>query len=408
MRFQHVAGMQDIMPNDSRAFKNIVELFSSYVESFGYELLVSPLLEDKELYVRSAGQQSDVVNKEMYELVDKSGNILVLRPEGTASVARAFIEHNPNLPFKVWYLTPAFRYERPQKGRLRQHHQLGIEYFGTRDFLADVEVIFILNNLFDKLAIKDRLLKINTMGEPDCREGYLNYLRSYLRNLETKLCSDHRLRYEKNPLRVLDCKKAECKAATQNVNQLIDYVCQSCRDHFNKTCSELTSLGISYEVDFRLVRGFDYYTKTTFEFISPSLGPTQNALGGGGRYDNLVSSLGGKNMPAVGGAVGVERLMLVNNKLTDNIDIYLIASRLTTALPILDQLSVLKKRIKFDLSHSSIVAGLKKANKLKASFALIIGKSEIESNLVTVKNMKTSEQQTVKTEMLVEYLKGVL
>lgn len=408
MKITHVTGMQDILPESSRLFEDITAIFASLARSFGYELLVSPLLEHKDLYQRSAGNESDVVKKEMYELTDKSGDVLVLRPEGTASVVRAFVEHKLRTPFKIWYLTPAFRYERPQKGRFRQHHQLGLEYFGEQSATADTEVIFFVTQFLKKLKIQNYKLKINTMGDSRCRVGYLNYLKEYLDKESSYLCVDHKVRYKRNPLRVLDCKKPECKNAVLNVLPLYEFVCDDCKNHFDDLKGQLDKYLISYEVDYHLVRGFDYYTKTTFEFVSPELGPTQNALGGGGRYDELVQLLNGSPTPAIGVGIGIERLMLVSKLETNEIDIYLISDVDGNPLEILSKMSVLNKRIKFSYSKDSIVSGLKKANKANAKVAVIIGKKELNKNCAVVKDMKTSEQKSVPIDDLVNYLKGVI
>ena len=262
------------------------------------------------MFRRGIGEASEVVGKEMYEFEDRGGRRLALRPEGTAPVVRAFVQHHPPLPFKAWYVTPSFRYERPQAGRYRQHHQVGVEALGPTDADLDVEVISLADGFFRSLGLRQFTLSINSMGDDTCRPTYVELLAGMLAERQDELCDEHAERWVLNPLRVLDCKSAACQAVTAQAPALVDHLCEPCAAHFARVRQGLESLGVPYVLDHRLVRGFDYYTRTTFEFAAGSLNAAQNAIGGGGRYDRLVEMLGGPPTPGIGFGIGIERALL--------------------------------------------------------------------------------------------------
>jgi histidyl-tRNA synthetase len=304
------SGTHDVLWPESTRWEALVASFATQVERAGYGLAHTPIFEDVRVFRRGIGEGSDVVSKEMYEFEDRGGRALALRPEGTAPMVRAFVQHRPSLPWKAWYATPAFRYERPQAGRYRQHHQLGVEALGPVDPDLDVEVVSLADGLFRSLGLRDFVLSVNSMGDGVCRPGYLEALRAFLDERHEQLCPEHEGRPAANLLRVLDCKSPECRAATAEAPKFVDHLCDACRGHFERVQDGLDSLGIPYALDHRLVRGFDYYTRTTFEFSSEALESAQNGIGGGGRYDGLVEMLGGPPTPGIGFGIGIERLLL--------------------------------------------------------------------------------------------------
>ncbi len=300
-------GMKDIF--DSR-FLKILDTAREVAENYGFDYIETPILEETNLFKRSVGESSDIVNKEMYQFTDKGGNDVCLRPEGTAGVVRSFIEHKFDrqaTPKRFWYFGPMFRYERPQKGRLREFHQFGIESFGTANIYEDINIISMAADIFDKLNIS-YTLKINSLGCPKCMPVYKENLVKFLNEHKENLCVDCQRRITQNPIRTLDCKNESCRAILKDAPKITDNLCEVCENDFETLKNGLKNLGIDYEVDKNLVRGLDYYTKTTFEFISNEIG-AQSAIAGGGRYDRLVEFLGGKPTPAVGFAIGVERIL---------------------------------------------------------------------------------------------------
>ena len=304
------SGTHDVLYPESTRWEALLARFAAQVEAAGYGLAHTPIFEDVKVFRRGIGEASDVVGKEMYEFEDRGGRVLALRPEGTAPMVRAFVQHRPPLPWKAWYATPAFRYERPQAGRYRQHHQVGVEALGPGDPDLDVEVVSLADGFFRSLGLADFVLRLNSMGDGVCRPGYLELLSEYLAGRRDELCPEHRGRLEANPLRVLDCKRDACRAATEDAPALVDHLCDPCRAHFQRVVDGLDALGVGYRFDHRLVRGFDYYTRTTFEFASAALESAQNGIGGGGRYDGLVEMLGGPPTPGIGFGIGIERLLL--------------------------------------------------------------------------------------------------
>jgi histidyl-tRNA synthetase len=306
--FQAPKGTFDVLPPQSVRYERLLALYAQHVERAGYGLVISPMFEDVAVFSR-VGESTDVVRKEMYDFEDKGGRRIALRPEGTASVVRAYVEHHPIPPFKAWYAAPNFRYESPQAGRFRQHHQLGLEAIGSADPDVDVEVIATAWDLYAGLGIIRIRLDITSLGDEKCRPAYRQLLLDFL--ADKTLCGEHKATYENNPLRVLDCKKAECVEATQDAPAQVDHLCDECSEHFQRVTDGLDAAGVPYTLNRRLVRGLDYYTRTTFSFVAEALESAQNEAGGGGRYDRLVEMLGGPPTPAIGFGLGIERILLV-------------------------------------------------------------------------------------------------
>ena len=306
--FRAPKGVHDVLPPDSARWIQVVTAFARRAERAGYGLVVTPIFEHLEVFER-VGASTDVMKKEMYELEDKGGRHLALRPEGTAPVVRAFVEHRPATPWKVWYVAPNFRYERPQKGRYRQHWQLGVEVLGSDDPDVDVEVIALAEGLYRDLGI-DVPLVLNSMGDEQTRPAYVEALRAHLLDHAAELGDEFRARVEENPLRVLDAKVPEWQDVIERAPQLTESLSDDARKHFERVQHGLDVLGIDYTLDPRLVRGFDYYTSTTFEFVTAELDAAQNALGGGGRYDRMAEEMGGPATPGIGFGIGIERVLL--------------------------------------------------------------------------------------------------
>lgn len=410
MAFKHVPGMHDIFKDEAEIALAEIKAFCEVCVNLGYKLMINPILEDERLYSYGNTLGVEIVSKEMYTLTDRAGVSLALRPEGTASVARAFIENKILSPAKFYYVSPAFRYERPQRGRLRQHHQLGVEAFGVENESIDAEVILLGDYFLKKLGLEDVSLKINSLGDASCRPKYIDILKSYLGANSEMLCEFHKDSYLLNPLRVLDCKSASCHAIVRNAPIIKDYLCDSCLAHFQGLQQELKNASIEFVVDDFLVRGFDYYTKTVFEWVSPSLGKTQNAVGGGGRYDNLVEVLGGTPSPAVGAAFGLERLMMLMKKS------FSVQGRKGCYLIVLDKdfpkFSLIRSLLAAeivtysDYQFTSLKAALRRADKLNFRFGLIVGEKEVARKSVLVRDLNSSEEHLVLLEDLVSYLKG--
>ncbi|HLX78014.1 MAG TPA: histidine--tRNA ligase, partial [Acidimicrobiales bacterium] len=308
--FRAPIGTRDVLPPESARFAECVSRFARLAHLSAYGLLVSPMFEDAAVFRRGAGETTEIVRKEMYEFEDKGGRNLALRPEGTASVVRAFVQHHPQIPWKVWYATPAFRYERPQAGRYRQHHQLGVEAIGSEDPDLDVEVISLGSDYLGALGLKQVELRVNSMGDDACMPGYRASLGAYLRDHAPELCKEHSHTWNDDPLRILDCKQPECAKARKDAPRLSQALCDPCRDHFTRVAYGLEAAGIAWTRDEFLVRGFDYYTRTTFEFSSPALTAAENVILGGGRYDKLSLELGGPDVGGIGFGSGIERVLL--------------------------------------------------------------------------------------------------
>jgi histidyl-tRNA synthetase len=404
------SGTHDVLWPESTRWETLVAAFASQVERAGYGLAHTPIFEDVRVFRRGIGEGSDVVGKEMYVFEDRGGRSLALRPEGTAPMVRAFVQHRPPLPWKAWYVTPAFRYERPQAGRYRQHHQLGVEALGPSDPDLDAEVISLADGFFRSLGLSAFDLRINSMGDDVCRPGYLGILRDYLAEHRDQLCPDHRDRLDANPLRALDCKRQECRAATAEAPALADHLCDPCRDHFHRVCRGLDALGVPFAFDHRLVRGFDYYTRTTFEFSSEALESAQNGIGGGGRYDGLVEMLGGPPTPGIGFGVGIERLLLacdaegvfaVQPPVPDAFVVDVAGGEWARDITAELRRAGLRSDRAFD--GRSMKSQLKSADRSGALVAVIVGPDEVAAGTVSLRPMRgTGEQRTVLRSEVVE------
>lgn len=308
-QFRAPKGTFDVLPPDSARYEALVALFAQHAARYGFGLLVQPMFEDVGVFQRLGGS-TDVVRKEMYDFTDKGDRHIALRPEGTAQAARAYLEHHPTPPWKVFYVGPKFRYDRPQKGRYRQHHEVGVEAIGTSDPDIDVEVIALAVGFYAALGVTKLRLRLTSLGDNQCRPAYRAELESFLTERRDQLCPEHVDRISENPLRVLDCKRDACVAATKDAPHMLDRLCDECDAHFARVRAGLDAAGIAYDIDPSLVRGLDYYTRTTFEFEAAALESAQNAAGGGGRYDGLIEQLGGPATPGIGFGLGIERILI--------------------------------------------------------------------------------------------------
>ncbi|MFC1495787.1 histidine--tRNA ligase [Candidatus Margulisiibacteriota bacterium] len=404
MKYQSLRGMKDILPEETPVWQQIEEVCRKNFQIFNYQEIRTPLLEKTELFARAVGGETDIVAKEMYSFIDKGDRNVCLRPEGTASVVRSALEHNlisKDKLTKLYYFGPMFRYERPQAGRYRQFHQVGIEAFGSSDVSLDVETILLAMKIFSDLGLTDLEVDINSVGCPECRPHFIKNLKTYLKDHINKMCEDCIKRCAKNPLRVLDCKKEKCNKIIDGAPSTIDSLCTPCRDHFEELEVLLEHLGINFNVNKRLVRGLDYYTKTTYEIISKSLG-AQNAVCGGGRYDNLVKDFGGQDIPAVGFAIGLERLAELlklktqNSKLKINVELYIIPMGEAAKKLAVGYLKEAREKgiaVDMDYSGKKLKAQMKTANRIGAKYVAIIGEEELNTGKVTLK--KHADRRTV-------------
>lgn len=402
---QKPKGTKDILPEDSFKWQYIESIAEEIFENYGFREIRVPTFEYTELFERGVGDTTDVVQKEMYTFDDKGGRSITLRPEGTAGAIRAYIENglsSKTSPFKAWYKMPMFRYENVQKGRYREFNQIGCEIVGTSSYLADIEAINIAYNFLKDLKISDIILNINSIGCPECRKKYQAALKEFIGNNLEKYCDVCKSRFDKNPMRILDCKEEKCKNLNQGAPIILDYLCEECKGHFENVKNTLTELGIEYKVDSSIVRGLDYYTKTVFEFVSEKDGYT---VLGGGRYDGLVKELGGIDTPAVGFASGVERLLYLmseNNKLSDfNTELYIATmggkKEIIKAIQLANELREYLC-VETDICSRSFNAQLKYANKIGAENLLVIGEEELNANTAKIKNMKTGKEYNVELD----------
>ena len=411
-------GTKDVLPQEAYKWHYVENVARQTAKDFCASEIRTPTFEHTELFLRGVGDTTDIVNKEMYTFEDKGGRSITLKPEGTAGVARAFIENSLYAgvqPTKMYYITPVFRYEKPQAGRLREHHQFGVEYYGSDSPYADVEVMMIAKTFFNRLGITRLKLNINSIGCRECRKKYNEALKDYLRSNLDKMCPTCRERFDKNPLRILDCKEEGCRAITANAPVILDYLCDDCRAHHESVCNQLTLLGIDYEVNPHIVRGLDYYTRTVFEFISSDIG-AQGTVCGGGRYNNLIEEVGGKPCPAVGFGMGLERLILTMESLglpfgqEDVPDVYiapLCDEAKDEAMLIAYTLRTAGISCDTDLLGRSFKAQLKYVNKTGARYMIVIGTDEIESGVYAVKNLLSGSSEQVKKVDLAAYLNNL-
>jgi histidyl-tRNA synthetase len=390
---QAVRGARDVLPAETAAWQRLEGICRALFARYGFREIRTPIFEATALFSRSIGQETDIVEKEMYTFPDKGGGSLSLRPEGTAGVIRAYLQHglHSEALVRVYYLGPMFRHERPQAGRLRQFHQVGVEVIGSERPAVDVEVLTLLADLFGDLGLAGLTLELNAIGDPECRPAYVRLLAAALEALGDKLCANCRRRRTTNPLRVLDCKVPSCREATAGVPLMLDHLCGACETHFAAVRVGLESLSIPYEVNPRLVRGLDYYTRTAFEWTSPELG-AQNTVAAGGRYDGLVEDLGGPPRPGIGFALGVERLLLLMAEVAaprPDLFVALLGAeaeaRMLPALRALRRAGLTVERA-FDVD-ASLKAQLKRANKARVRFCLIVGENELATGKAPLKDM---------------------
>lgn len=411
---QLVRGFKDILPPETSVWQYVENTARKHFENFGFHEMRPPVLEQAELFQRSIGENTDIVEKEMYTFSGSKDTLLTLRPEATASVVRAYIQHklySADPVCKFYTIGPMFRKERPQKGRYRQFHQINAEVFGVDSPYMDAQLIFMLMTYFERLSIKGLRAHLNSLGCPRCRPAFRQNLAEMLSDRTEQLCEDCVRRLNKNPLRVLDCKKEPCRKAAADAPSMIDFLCDDCARHFEAVQSALDRMEIPYELDTGLVRGLDYYTRTAFEIQTEELG-AQNAVAGGGRYDNLVEMLGGPSQPAIGFAVGADRLVeLVEAKFPPpdtGPDVFLVpmgkAAR-ELAVQWACSLADAGIRTEADFSQRSLKALMRRADRMKAKNVLITGDREIEENEAVLRNMKTRNQLSVPFDRLVDTVK---
>jgi histidyl-tRNA synthetase len=398
-----IRGFKDILPQDSLLFWKVESIAHEVFNSFGYREIRVPIVEKTELFKRSIGETTDIVEKEMYTFADRDNEYITLRPEATASVIRAYIEHNMSSSeqiTKLFTIGPMFRRERPQKGRFRQFNQIDVEFFGEGKPQSDAEIIFMLMHFLTRTGLRNLELEINSLGCPDCRPLFSKAVINFLKGSESNLCPDCQRRISTNPLRVFDCKVETCAATIANAPRILDFLCADCENHFSQVQSFLHDLNTPFIINARMVRGLDYYTKTAFEVKTNALG-AQNAVAGGGRYNSLVSDLGGPEVPGIGFAVGFERLIAClpeegSNKFRTDLFIAALGSKAQkTAFSLTNELRRAGVIAEMDYSDKSLKSQLKRADKLNSSFSLIFGDKEIDEKQVLLRNMQTKDQQAV-------------
>lgn len=408
-------GCKDVLPSQVYAWHKVEDTARAVAEAYAFREIRTPVFEHTELFSRGVGDTTDIVNKEMYTFLDKGGRSVTLRPEGTAGVARAFLEHGLAggvLPFKAYYLISAFRYERPQAGRLREFHQFGCELYGAAGAAADAEVISLADAFLRRLGLREVALRINSIGCKTCRARYHEALKNYFAPHIGGMCADCRSRFEKNPMRIIDCKEEGCKAIAVGAPRMLDYLCDDCRAHFEEVKRLLSEAGVSYAVDPSIVRGLDYYSRTVFEFVSAAAG-AQGTVLGGGRYDTLLEQVGGKSVPAVGFAAGMERLLMVmeaENCLPPadmGAACYLAgmdAPSREKAFLLAGELRRQGVSCEVDLMERSVKSQFKYADKTGAKFVAVLGERELEEGAAEVKDMRNSSSERVKFEELAKYI----
>ena len=396
-------GPKDVLPQESYKWQYVESVAKEVAKLFGVKEIKTPTFEHTEVFERGVGDTTDIVNKEMYTFTDKGGRSITLKPEGTAGVARSFIENglsNTALPLKLYYITSCFRYERPQAGRLREFHQFGVEFLGAETPEIDAEAILLAKTFFDKLKIGNLTLYLNSIGCKECRQKYQTALKEYYQSNIEKLCPLCKERLQKNPMRILDCKNEDCKKLNENAPKILDYICEDCSNHFERVQTLLKISGVEYKINPEIVRGLDYYTKTVFEFVSENIG-AQGTVCGGGRYDGLIAQLGGPEISGIGFALGIERLLLLMENIGAYIgenpspEIYFATMGEKATDKAFELVSALRKAgviCDLDLKGRGIKAQFKYADKIGAKKVAILGDSELEKGVVKVKSMSTGEE----------------
>ena len=409
-------GTKDLLPQDSYKWQFIENTAREVAKIFNIKEIRTPTFEHTEVFLRGVGETTDIVNKEMYTFTDKGGRSITLKPEGTAGVVRAFIENgmaSSALPAKLYYLTQCFRYERPQAGRLREFHQFGIEYFGAKTPDTDAEVILVAKTFIEKLGIKNVSLYINSIGCKECRKKYEEALKNYLKANYDNLCELCKSRFEKNPLRILDCKNQDCKKIVENAPSILDYLCDDCSNHFEQVKKLLTLSNVEFKIDHNIVRGLDYYTKTVFEFVSENIG-AQGTVCGGGRYDGLVKELGGTETCGIGFAAGIERLLLLMENTgveipkDDGVQIYIASMGEQSQEKAFCLVKSLRENgIIAELDHMErgIKAQFKYADKIGAKYVGVIGSDELAKGIIKIKNMSDGQESEVSFDKVIEFLR---
>lgn len=398
-----IKGTEDVLPKDSYRWQFVEDVMRKESAAYGFKEIRTPVFEHTELFARGVGQTTDVVQKEMYTFDTKGGESVTLRPEGTAGAARAVLEHglvNDSLPIKASYFVSCYRYEKPQAGRLREFHQFGLECYGTQSPVADAELICAAQSIFDRLGIKQLRLEINSIGCPTCRAEYHKALKEYFYGYKDELCETCNSRLEKNPMRILDCKSPVCSKIAQGAPKITDYLCDECKEHFASVQKYLDAAGVEYTVNPTIVRGLDYYTKTVFEFVTDFIG-AQGTVCGGGRYDGLIEELGGKHLPSLGFAMGIERLLMLMDKQGIEIpkpstcDLYVAVMGERASLKSFEIIKAVRSCgliAETDVVGRGLRAQMKYADKIGAKFSMVLGDNEIEQGKAVIKNMSSGEQ----------------
>lgn len=401
-----IKGTADILPAESYKWQFVEDIMRKQAQSYGFKEIRTPVFEHTELFNRSVGDTTDVVQKEMYTFTTKGGESVTLRPEGTAGAARAMLEHgvyNDGYPIKAYYLTSCYRYEKPQKGRQREFHQFGMEVYGAPSYFADAEVICAANSIFERLGVKNLKLEINSIGCPDCRAKYHSALKEYFEQYKEDLCETCLSRLDRNPMRILDCKSPVCSEIASKAPTVLDYICDECREHFDGVKSCLDASNIEYTVNPKIVRGLDYYTRTVFEFISNDIG-AQGTVCGGGRYDGLIEELGGQHTPSLGFGMGIERLLLLMQSQNIEIpkpnvcDLYVIGMGTQAKIKAFNIIEGVRKSsliAEGDIVGRSMKAQMKYANKINAKFTMVIGDNELAENKAKLRNMSTGKEKEI-------------
>lgn len=401
-----IKGTEDVLPKDSYRWQFVEDVMRKESAAYGFKEIRTPVFEHTELFTRGVGQTTDVVQKEMYTFDTKGGESVTLRPEGTAGAARAVLEHglvNDSLPIKASYFVSCYRYEKPQAGRLREFHQFGLECYGTQSPVADAELICAAQSIFDRLGIKQLRLEINSIGCPTCRAEYHKALKGYFGGCKDELCDTCNSRLEKNPMRILDCKSPICSKIAQGAPKITDYLCDECKEHFASVQKYLDAAGVEYTVNPTIVRGLDYYTKTVFEFVTDFIG-AQGTVCGGGRYDGLIEELGGKHLPSLGFAMGIERLLMLMDKQDIEIpkpstcDLYVAVMGESASLKSFEIIKAVRSCgliAETDIVGRGLRAQMKYADKIGAKFSMVLGDNEIEQGKAVIKNMSSGEQTEI-------------
>ncbi len=401
-----IKGTEDVLPKDSYRWQFVEDVMRKESAAYGFKEIRTPVFEHTELFARGVGQTTDVVQKEMYTFDTKGGESVTLRPEGTAGAARAVLEHglvNDSLPIKASYFVSCYRYEKPQAGRLREFHQFGLECYGTQSPAADAELICAAQSIFDRLGIKQLRLEINSIGCPTCRAEYHKALKDYFGGCKDELCETCNSRLEKNPMRILDCKSPVCSKIAQGAPKITDYLCDECKEHFASVQKYLDAAGVEYTVNPTIVRGLDYYTKTVFEFVTDFIG-AQGTVCGGGRYDGLIEELGGKHLPSLGFAMGIERLLMLMDKQGIEIpkpstcDLYVAVMGEKASLKSFEIIKAVRSCgliAETDVVGRGLRAQMKYADKIGAKFSMVLGDNEIEQGKAVIKNMSSGEQTEI-------------